>query len=474
MEKDSNTNSIIKNEIQIILKTTLPEEYAIANNSFTVPSSYDSEKLSVLVKKLIKQKNEKKFSFFIENISLDSDINLFLQNNNREINLKKISETGLEIYYQFELEEPKLINTIKEDEWIRKISSRLNQKFDNSNLEFFCVGLFNSEITIYNKKFEKILKIEDLNKEENYCELLHDVLFFRPTYSQSDNNDSNTGILIRCSRNEENNFEIFSVDLNRSSYNKIYVNRKHNSEYVNCLSLNPVDFSYFVAGDTDGNLKIFKIPEKSEIDTENLTIPNNSKSRQQKKRKTEYNFLEHETVLENCHGVNEIKIVKWINNRQIITAGDDFTVKLWNIGTKSNFASYNTNYKITTCMSTIGTENDKFLTGHEDGTVKLWDTRIGSSSTSSQGNKVISWNAHTNYVADISTNPNTDFYTNNFATTGYDGNLKIWDVRQNKNFVYEIRTDSEKNYAVAYNSSDYLMTGGDSSTLNIFENKLSK
>jgi hypothetical protein len=463
MEKDLNaTNTIIKNEIQVILRTTLPQEYLITNNIITVPSNYDSEKLNKLVEKLLRSKNDKKFSFFIENISLDTDLNSFLQNNSREINLKKISETGLEIFYQFELEEPKLVNTIKEDEWIRKIHLRLNQKFDTSNLEYFSVALFNSEITIYNKNFEKILKIEDLNKEENYCELLHDVLFFRPSYSQSDSTDSN--ILIRASRNEYYNFEIFSVDLNRSSYKKIYINRKNNSEYFNSLALNPVDFSYFVAGDTEGNLKIFKIPESFEE-------PNITLSKTKKKRKTEINELEYETVIENCHSGNEVKIVKWINNKQMITSGDDFVVKLWNIHTKTNFASFNTNYKLTTCIVTTGNENEKFLTGHEDGTVKLWDSRVNNSSNQS---KIISWNAHTNYVSDLSCNPNKDFYSNNFASVGYDGNLKIWDVRQNKNFVYEIRTDSEKNYSVGYNSSDYLMTGGDSSTLNIFENKLLK
>lgn len=463
MEKDlNNTNTLIKNEIQIILKTNLPQEFVIANNIITVPSNYDSDKINKLVKKLLKTKNDKKFSFFIENISLVGDLNSFLQSNINEIDLKKISETGLEIFYQFELEEPRLVNTIKEDEWIRKIHPRFNQKYDSSNLEYFSVALFNSEITIYNKNFEKILKIEDLNKEENYCELLHDVLFFRPSYSQSDNSDSN--ILIRASRNEDYNFEIFSVDLSRSSSKKIYVNRKRNSEYFNSLALNPVDFSYFVAGDTEGNLKIFKIPES-------FVESDKSSSKSKKKRKTDINELENENLIENCHSGNEVKIVKWINNRQMITSGDDFVVKLWNIHTKTNFASFNTNYKLTTCIATIGNENEKFLTGHEDGTVKLWDSRVNS--TSGQG-RIISWNAHTNYVSDLSCNPNTDFYSNNFSSVGYDGNLKIWDVRQNKNFVYEIRTDSEKNYAVAYNSSDYLLTGGDSSTVNIFENKLLK
>ena len=80
-------------------------------------------------------------------------------------------------------------------------------------------------------------------------------------------------------------------------------------------------------------------------------------------------------------------------------------------------------------------------------------------------------NAHTNYVSDIVTNPDFNSNGNNFSSVGYDGYAKVWDMRSLTKALYEIKTDSEKNYTVAYNSSAFLMTGGDNSTVNVYENK---
>jgi hypothetical protein len=108
-----------KNQIEIILKTQLPEEFTIANNVMTVPVIYDHVKLNQLISKLLKV--NKNFSFFIENKILNTNLEAFLSENT-DIDPKKVSEVGLEINYAFELEEPKLTNTIKEDEWIRTMS----------------------------------------------------------------------------------------------------------------------------------------------------------------------------------------------------------------------------------------------------------------------------------------------------------------------------------------------------------------
>ena len=58
MEKDSNspntTNSLkLKNEIEVVLITSLPEEYVIANNRVSIPGNFDPEKLRKLVQKLL-------------------------------------------------------------------------------------------------------------------------------------------------------------------------------------------------------------------------------------------------------------------------------------------------------------------------------------------------------------------------------------------------------------------------------------
>lgn len=453
MDKDS---SYIKNEIEVTLLTDLPEEFQISNNRMSIPTSYDTESLRKLIKKLLKiPDSNKNFIFFIDNKLLDATISSFIANDS-DFDIKKISETGLEIVYAFETEEPKLVNTIKEDEWIKKISIRLNQKSNFSEMEYYCVGLFNSEISIFNKNFEKVLKIEEpeleRNKKENYCELLHDVLFFKPHYPQTENLNEN--ILIKCSRNEDYNFQIYAVDLTKMTYNQLYLEFKQNTEYVNTLSLNPVDYSYFTTGDTEGNIKFFKLPENVDASEDLKT-----KSKSKKKRKIEVQSLEAESVIENCH--SEVKIVKWLNNQQILTSGDDFSIKLWNIQTKSNFSVFNTNYRYTTAICPI-LGNEKFLTGFDDGSIRLWDIRANFS-------KIYFPNAHSNYVSDIVVSPDPGHSSNIFSSVGYDGMVKVWDLRSTKKALIEIKTDSEKNYSVTYNSSNYLLTGGDNSSVNVYQ-----
>jgi WD40 repeat protein len=423
------TAPLIKDKVESILLST-NQEYTIENNTFPIPTNFDSKKLNKLIQKMLTSKET--FNFFIHSKLLESTLDdYFIQN--PEV-LKSTSEKILEIYYTPQMKEPQLSNTIKEDEWIRKISVRNLPTFNSNNVEYYCVGLFNSEVTLYNHKYEKLLKIDE-EKDKSYCELLHDMIFF--------NNDKNN-IIIKCSRNDDENLKVFSVDMNKMTYSQIYTHNKEGNEYFNSLSLNPVDFFTFCAGDTESNLHILKI---------NDIQPVNKSS---KKRKTDIHNVETLSIIEKCH-VGEVRQVKWINNQQILTSGDDFLVKLWNVNTKTNYSSYNLNYKLCTSLTHIPT-TEMFLTGQEDGKIKSWDIR--------QTNIANVYSGHSYAVSDVVVLPGSQ---SNFASVGYDGKIKIWDVRSTKKSIHEVQTSSEKLYSLAFNTKEMLLTGGDSSSVDIYK-----
>jgi WD40 repeat protein len=431
MDSESKIDNKNKKQIEIVLKTSLPEDYSIANNSMAVPTNFDTNNLDKLVKKMISVNDTKDFVFYIEDKFLDTNIQIFLQNNPELLKLSE--EKPLDVQYTHKVDEPKLANTIKEDEWIRKIAIRKVQNFNNNKLEYYCVGLFNSEISLYNPQFEKVLTIDEVKDKDNCCDLLHDILFYQSEASES--------LLIKCSRNEDENIKIFSIDTGKMTYSQIYSVSKKDTEYINCLALNPISFNFFCAGGTDGNINIFKLNDASERKTT-------------KKRKIEYQNLNPHSSLENCH--TEVKDLVWLNNQQLLSSGDDFSVKLWNISTKTNYSSYNMNYKLCTSLVNIAT-TETFLTGQEDGRIKLWDIK--------QNKPTVTFTGHSYCVADIAILPGS---VNNFLSVGYDGHVKLWDTRSNKKCLYDIKTGSEKNYTIEFNTRDYFLTGGDNSTVNIY------
>jgi len=434
-------DNIPKNEKEIVFLTNLPEEYQVANNTITIQSTYDKEALNKLLQKLLRS-NEKSFNFFISNKILDKPLHNFLLEN-PEI-LKDSEEKPIEIYYSFQMEEPKLVNTIKEDEWIKKITLRKNANLKNE-LEYFCVGLFNSECTFYNRNQEKIFKISENeeNKDDNICEILHDICFF--------NRLGGDNILLKASRNEFENIKIYDVDLNKASYNKIYYVGKSDMEYVNALSINVDDTNFFCSGDTLGSLKIYKLPEKNNAENSNQNNKN-------KKRKINAERLLPEVVIEKCHENREIKNLLWLNNQQILSTGDDFNIKIWNIHTKTNYLNMNTNYKYITSVCNF--RNDTIITGQDDGRIKFWDLRSGKISNIFSG--------HSKFVSAIDFD-GEDY--SKFSSIGLDGNLNMWDVRSNQAAIFSLKTDCEKNFGLSYNTKDYLISGGESAKINIYSSQ---
>jgi WD40 repeat protein len=453
MDKDNLNKNKSSAELEAILNTTLPKEYQLKQNRVPLPSTYNKEKLNKLLRKLLKNvkiPDDKTFSFFISGKFLPNEktINEFLQD---EPELKQSGEETLEILYAFELPEPKLLKSINEDEWIRKINILQTSNYHYEKSTYYTVGLFNSEISIYNNSNNKVISIDQKNDS---MDLLHDILFFK---KEKDH------FLIKCSRNEDDNLKIYSLDMEKASSNLIYRNIKDKDEYINCLSLNPLDFEYFCTGDTNGSIQIFKIPSLN-LNEENLTSQN--KINKNKKRKiTAADILPDENAtIEKCHGNNEIRLIKWINNQQILTSGDDFNIKLWNIHTKANYETLSTSHKLVTCFESININgNINILSSFDDGSIRLFDLKAPQN----QNKMSFIKKGHTKFVSALS----VDHVSNlNFSSVAYDGRLLVWDIRSNTCPLFDIKTESDKNYDVKYNSPDFLLTGGDNSSVLIYEN----
>ena len=433
-----------KKEISLKFETDLTnEEYKLQSNVLTLPLISTPEKLNQLLNKLLSLSPSKKFIFLINNTKLESSLEEFFAENNFWT-----TEKTTEIYYLLEINQPEKYNTIKEDEWIKKIEIYQKMKYNPKKYTDYCVGLFNSEVSFYsgndNKKQYSLKISEPLN--ENTISMLTDMKYF------TINNDKHC--IIRTMKNSLNTYDIYNIDLTNQSNTLLYNERQNEDEFFNCISLNPVNYNIFSMGGYENNggiLKIFRFPENLDL---------NEGRSNSKKRKIQSGGLEPEVVFNKLHNViNSI----FLDNDYIVTGDDNFELNIYNIVNKNLFMSYHTNYKNLSSMCRV--DNKSFLVGFIDGTVKYYNLNENKAVNTFKD----SFNEY-GFISDINMCNDKDDHPLTFVTSSYDGFIKIWDIRGGKIPLCKIGTeDTEKNFSVKFNGNNELLSGGDGSTLNIFK-----
>jgi hypothetical protein len=174
-------NLILKKEIEIKFVSDLSREYQINQSVFHLPLTMNVNKLNELINKLLNLSPNKIFSFFIGDIKLLGSLNNFVNENNIT------TEQQIEIYYMFEIPEPEKSNTIKEDEWIKKISILNEMNYNPSKHNEYIVGLFNGEVSFYNgNNNNKIYSLKNCNNvDEDALALLTDIKDFKRKESKN-------------------------------------------------------------------------------------------------------------------------------------------------------------------------------------------------------------------------------------------------------------------------------------------------
>lgn len=108
------------------------------------------------------------------------------------------------------------------------------------------------------------------------------------------------------------------------------------------------------------------------------------------------------------------------------------------------------------------------LAGMEDGVVRVFDLRTSASSTKSQA--VLSFECHEKWVSQVRTNPQSE---NVFLTAGYDGKVKMWDLRSAVEPLSVLKraqaTDQDKVFALAWNGASQILSGGSESHISVHE-----
>ena len=128
-------------------------------------------------------------------------------------------------------------------------------------------------------------------------------------------------------------------------------------------------------------------------------------------------------------------------------------------------ASIFTNHKVATALdSNFANENQLVLAGHEDGIVRLYDLR----QTQVKQTKV--FECHDRYISNVKINPMAE---NVFVTCALDGQLKLWDLRNEQAPLYVLKRtveeadDEAKLFGLAWNGASQILSGGSDSHVSV-------
>ena len=444
-------NQILKKEIEIKFVSDLSREYQINQSVFHLPLTMNVNKLNELINKLLNLSPNKIFSFFIGDIKLLGSLNDFVNENNIT------TEQQIEIYYMFEIPEPEKSNTIKEDEWIKKISILNEMNYNPSKHNEYIVGLFNGEVSFYNgNNNNKIYSLKNCNNvDEDALALLTDIKYFK-------RKESENKILIRTLRNSLNTFEIYDIDSLKQNQTLLFSNEKINDEYFNCIDINPLNYNIFAMGgtmDNKGIIQIFNLPE-------NLSLNETQKTPNKKKRKINSTILNPTYTFNEVH-YSQCNHITFLDGEYLITGGDDYNINIYNIITNNLFMTLNTFYKDISSICKLS--NKTFLIGYQDGTIKFYDIN-DSNLNKNKASLIFKDNeAYCGFISDISLSNDKENHPNTFVTSNYDSNIKVWDIRGGKLPLYKVNTgETEKNFSVLFNGIDTIISGGDGSLINIY------
>ena len=162
------------------------------------------------------------------------------------------------------------------------------------------------------------------------------------------------------------------------------------------------------------------------------------------------------------HCSGGLSSLKWIGPNRIVAGCLDHSLKLINAERQQVEEILFTSHKVATCLDS--SKETTLITGHEDATVRLWDIRSGQSEKTFKQK----YEGHEKWISQVKFNQSVD---NLFLSGSYDGTVRLWDIRNEETALatmkHQTQTDDYKVFAVEWNGSSQIISGGSDSHVSI-------
>lgn len=231
----------------------------------------------------------------------------------------------------------------------------------------------------------------------------------------------------------------FSNIITESYYSEVYQLAKRNVFPVNChknaavntLSLETSDYQYLLSGCGDSSIKLWDLKQQDILREENEVDANLHQD------PSSYDNFEYDnpistfsniaTIPQKSHHKFGISCIQWwpYDTGMFASSSFDHSVKIWDTNELIPVHSFNLNnrvYNIDTCG-----ENGLIATANDQPFIRLLDLHSTSSAHTLLGHRgrtlVVKWHP---------INPNL------LASGGFDGEVKIWDIRRSKSCLCKL------------------------------------
>lgn len=461
IEMKENTNKTPESTFYAKFRSN-PKEIKLGTalqGNIDLKGSFTRKNIESMVIKSSQYKGPKKLEIIFQNkLFVDQNQPLF-----EFINLNNIQtdEIVCDVYICFQLEEPKLIDSKKQDEWIRKIKT-----FDNE-AQFCIVGLFNSEISVYDlnskNKVENQRKKHKIEEEEDTSDY---TLLNSLAITNSKKEDTvYCGLAALAKRDSLNSIEFTEICISHENKNSTYMVNLPSSlvgpknQNIEVLETNPFDNRLLIAGTSSGHIQLYR------IDNYDFSYAINSLGSEAPiKRKAKNSGKQTLNPIQEMKDIEPSGLtdLNWIDSSLIVSSSNE-SLKIINSYSFSLIDQISMNHHTATSVKSLN-KDGVLMTSHDNGSVKIWDIKSKNRLVESISK------AHRGLVSEVSVYPDNSNY---IISSGYDGEVKIWDRRETSKAMYILPSQiKDKIFALcALNKSDkkLLISGGASAVLDFYD-----
>lgn len=369
------------------------ERISVQNTPFSLPFSATREDLTQLINQLLTGDEDEHgtkldFDFLINGTLLNKTLGQLIES------LQILTETVVQIEYIERSPPPSLDNEFPHNDWVSAV---------HCNDKYILTGSYDNIIQISTHDGELITKCHGHEQAVTSVAWLPESC------------DSHMFV----SSSHDQHAHIWKFDGATGEIKLLYVCKGH-SRIIEGIAVSP-DGKKFCSGGWDKHLKIWSsMIDNSDLKEESDGEPKRRKLMDDAKPNSRVPIA---TFAGHTH---PIMSVKWVEEGEILSAGYDHCIRVWDIQSGVSINTLNGSKVFLDIDKSHG--GHVIASGHTDKHIRIWDTRVSSTSL-----VTCTLSSHHGWVRRVRWSPCNE---HQLVSGSYDNTAKLWDTRRCYAFVY--------------------------------------